>query len=231
MAELWIKWTSGLASKREVVAMAEILSISRREVAATCMEFWEWADTNTCDGKISGVPTTFVDELVRTKGFAKAMEKVGWMRPETDGFRIPHFDRHNGNSAKKRALAQRRMSKMRYANVTPRASPDEMRGEEMRKDAGVPAHRAPAPIKKNSRLWVEGFIAGVIGNFDLPDNIAEAQRRAFARVGWDLSKRADRETLAIEFWKLASELRGTSGSPISKWQGTVNEILGRNGSK
>ncbi len=109
---------------------------------------------------------------------------------------------------------------------------EEMRGDERRGDTGVPVRAPPAAFsperRETPKTWVDGFIEGVISNFGLPDNIADAQRRSFARVGWDIGKRPDRDALAVEFYRMADELRDTGGRPILKWQGKVNERLGKN---
>jgi len=159
MAGDWIKWVKGLTRKREVVAMAAALEVSRKEVAATLMEVWEWADDNTSDGHVPGVTKTFLDEVACITGFADAMSTVGWLTITEAGIAFSNFDRNNGKSAKKRALAADRKRKQRET-VTPEVSHtsrpkrdksetrEEKRREEKRR--GTNDHRCISSTKSKS---------------------------------------------------------------------------------
>jgi hypothetical protein len=74
------------------------------------MEVWEWADENTLDGHVLGVTKKFIDELVGVPGLADAMaaEDIGWLMVDDAGVVFPNFCRHNGKSAKQRALTAER---------------------------------------------------------------------------------------------------------------------------
>src|SRR5687768_14131512 len=115
MAGEWIKWTKGLTRKREVVALSQMLKLSRREVACCLMEIWEWADDNTTDGHVPSVTETFLDDLVGVTGFGAAMTSrgVGWLLVDDAGIIFPNFERHNGKPAKTRALAAERKRRER----------------------------------------------------------------------------------------------------------------------
>jgi hypothetical protein len=115
MAGDWIKWTVGLTRKREVVAIASALGLSRREVAAMLMEVWEWADANTTNGHVPSVTNVTLDEFLNCDGFAQAMQKEGWLVFDGTSITFPNFDRHNGKSAKSRALAANRKRAERVA--------------------------------------------------------------------------------------------------------------------
>ena len=132
MAGDWLKWTKGLARKPEVFALSAALGLSRREVAATLMEVWEWADdcvtrmsraerdevATSDDGFVrlhgaSGV----IDDLVAVPGFAAAMASVGWLKVRTDAIEFPKFGRHNGKHARDRVLAAERKRSQRQETV------------------------------------------------------------------------------------------------------------------
>lgn len=119
MSANWIKWIKGLVRRREVIAVANKLSTDRRVVACCCMMMWEWADDNTIDGHVEGVTAGDIDAEVGLNGFSLAVESVGWLRFHEGGVSIPRWDRHNGESAKSRALATERQSRKRHADVTP----------------------------------------------------------------------------------------------------------------
>lgn len=134
MAGDWIKWVKGLVDRREVVVIAQALSMDRRMVAGCLMQLWEWADDNVdfsvhvvseiCPQSVRGLSETcpetvheesafchlpflepsFVDELLCVDGFADAMIKAGWLHHSDAGLTFPNAERHNGKSAKKRAI-------------------------------------------------------------------------------------------------------------------------------
>lgn len=110
MAGDWIKWEHGLEVKAEVFRMAKALGISRHELCGRCMVFWAWADVNTADGFIPGADADSIDEIAGAPGFASAMERVGWLVVDDLGATIINFDRHNGRSAKERAMKNRRQA-------------------------------------------------------------------------------------------------------------------------
>ena len=113
MAGDWIKWTVGLTRKPEVLGMARRLGADRRTVAGCLMELWEWMDQVSCDGHADYVTPADIDGHVGVTGFADAMAEVGWLRADDRGVIFTNFDRHNGTSAKKRALATERKRNQR----------------------------------------------------------------------------------------------------------------------
>jgi hypothetical protein len=90
------------------------------------MRFWLWLDGVTVDGRVDGVTSQDVDGIVDAAGFANALISVGWLQvnEEAESVVIPNFDRHNGETAKARALASKRQSKWRKSrNGVPYTSP------------------------------------------------------------------------------------------------------------
>lgn len=127
MALNWIKWVKGLSKRPEVLAIAKALSKNRREVAAVCMEFWEWADESTVNGFISGVGIEDIDGILSVPGFASALCTVGWLDVRNDGIQLPRWDRHNGQSAKERALDSYRKSGKRREQDGSESCPENVR--------------------------------------------------------------------------------------------------------
>jgi hypothetical protein len=119
MAGEWIKVEKSTADKPEVLRMARELLIDRDAVFGKLMLVWMWFDANSVDGVVDGAVDADVDALVRHVGFASVMKSVNWLaevrgRP---GLSLPNFGRHNGETAKKRALSNRRQSRWRNADV------------------------------------------------------------------------------------------------------------------
>lgn len=109
----WIKLEKQTPKKGEVVRIAARLGISRDSAFAKCVEFWMWADGETRDGVLDSYTREMVDLVVDCKGFAEALIAVDWLRADDRGLIIPNFERHMSDSAKKRALKARRMSRYR----------------------------------------------------------------------------------------------------------------------
>ena len=86
--------------------MSSLLGIDAIHVGGCCMRLWSWADVESNGGWVARGTVAMIDALVRIKGFADAMNGVGWLTIEADGVRFPHWDRHNGASAKERVMDQ-----------------------------------------------------------------------------------------------------------------------------
>ena len=141
MAGDWIKWSKGLASRREVVILAAALRRDRHEIAGRLMVVWEWLDDNVADSEIDELsldvslfigdkPFDFIDALVGLPGFADALASDGvrWLSARSGGrLTFPHFGRHNGTTAKTRALESRKKQKQRATKKD--KSPDMSRND------------------------------------------------------------------------------------------------------
>ena len=167
MAGDWIKWVKGLVERREVIAVGNRLGIDRRIVACSCMTLWEWADDNTVDGTIEGVGDGDIDAIVRINGFARSLAAVGWLKLHPNGISFPGWQRHNGETAKKRALdSQRkrakRVSKSRPENVRKMSGcePDKnrTREEERREDSQLEVFSGGAVEPKEQSLFPDDVI-------------------------------------------------------------------------
>ena len=141
MGSNWIKWVKGLTRRAEVVRMASgqtsALVADRRRIAVACMEFWEWADDETLDGAIAGCTPDFIDDLVSLPGFYRAMVGVEWITETPQGIVIKNFARHNGESAKRRAMESDRKRQGRTSAMDADKRPQEMRtncGPEKRRE-------------------------------------------------------------------------------------------------
>lgn len=107
MASDWIKMRANLRSDPAVVSIARALRLDVDAVVGKLHAVWSWADGVTEDGLVDGVDAELVDEIARRKGFAAAMAatpRSAWLIIRGNGVEFPRFDRHNGKSAKRRAL-------------------------------------------------------------------------------------------------------------------------------
>lgn len=100
----WIKLQKHTPDKPKMWAIAKKCGISKSDAFLAFTRFYSWADDNTIDGVIN-INESDVDDISRVKGFAKAMLDVEWLGIVGDGtLVITNFDRHNGKTAKARAL-------------------------------------------------------------------------------------------------------------------------------
>ncbi len=120
----WIKFEKATLEKPEIWAMADLLGTSKDDVIGKLLRVWCWFDSQSRDGNagsVTGVTLLrFIDNLVGSQGFAATMKKEGWL---TDTG-MPNFEKHNGESAKKRALTSERQQKYRNAHVDASVTPD-----------------------------------------------------------------------------------------------------------
>lgn len=113
MAGDWIKMRIALADDPAVISIAARLSVDEFTVVGMLHHLWGWADTQSRDGHAPGVTNVWIDRYVRHVGFAEAMVAVGWLEIDETGVTFPKFDRHNGETAKTRALAAERKRNQR----------------------------------------------------------------------------------------------------------------------
>jgi hypothetical protein len=103
--------------------MSRTLKLDVFSVVGRLHEFWAWADQHTDSGEMPFTVLEDVDDVVQKRGFASEMVRVGWLADNgQDGVCVPKWDRHNGESAKKRGLAMERQracrSRSRSESVT-----------------------------------------------------------------------------------------------------------------
>jgi hypothetical protein len=156
MAGEWIKMRADLHDDPAVFRLASMLGIDKYAVIGRLHTFWSWADRHSVDGFVDGAASTYVDEVVRFEGFAESLVKVGWLEVADEGIRIPKFDRHNGDSAKQRALKNERQARWRAGKdgsvvnpVDASPSTEASTREEKRREDKPPSHDA----EKFGEFW------------------------------------------------------------------------------
>lgn len=113
MAGDWIKLQHATPDKPEVMKMAKLLKCPAEQVVGHLVRVWSWADEQSLDGHALDVTDSDVARIARHAEFATAMRSVGWLTGSEGALSFPNFDRHNGESAKKRALAADRKRRER----------------------------------------------------------------------------------------------------------------------
>jgi hypothetical protein len=113
----WIKFEGSTSDKPEVWEMAQLLGIDPDAVVGKLLRVWVWFDAHTETGNAPSVTKAILDCYVRVTGFTETMIKVGWMSEAEGMIGLPNFDRHNGETAKKRATTAKRVAKSRAGNA------------------------------------------------------------------------------------------------------------------
>ncbi|ASN67329.1 hypothetical protein 7F11_43 [uncultured Caudovirales phage] len=116
MAGDWIKFELTTLDKPEVCQIADLADIDPDAVVGKLMRVWGWFDQQTENGNAPSVSKKLLDRLVGVIGFCEHMKSVAWMI-EIDGvISLPHFDRHNGKTAKNRLLTAKRVANHKASN-------------------------------------------------------------------------------------------------------------------
>lgn len=140
MAGDWMKIDLELPEKPEVFSIAGMVNKEPEFVVGALIKIWAWFDKHTVDGNAFGVTYSLPDRIAGVTGFGEAMMFVGWLEQNDKILSMPKFDRHTSQSAKTRALTNKRVEKSRNASVTPTPLPrEEKRREENKYIPPIPA--------------------------------------------------------------------------------------------
>jgi hypothetical protein len=133
----WIKMRVGLAYDLKVMQIARYLNGNDAfldQLAPDCRietgqcnaqalqllvigalhKFWCAMQERSTDGKLTGLDTGDIDCLVGVWGFSEALMAVGWLEKDEDGsLQVHDWEAHNSESAKKRAVTLKRVTRHR----------------------------------------------------------------------------------------------------------------------
>lgn len=136
MAGDWIKFEENTPDKPEIYGMAAELGIDPDAVVGKLMRVWSWASRNCpVSGRTDVRAIPAIDRVANVTGFAKAMQSAGWLMVDCESVTFPNFDRHCSQTAKERALDQKRKRESRRNSSA--ACPDDSRtkpGPEKRRE-------------------------------------------------------------------------------------------------
>ncbi|MBT0626082.1 hypothetical protein KIH32_19385 [Pseudomonas fluorescens] len=122
MAGDWIKFELTTLDKPEVCQIADLADIDPDAVVGKLMRVWGWFDQQTENGNAPSVSKKLLDRLVGVTGFCEHMKSVDWMIEVEGVISLPHFDRHNGKTAKNRLLTAKRVANHKASNAKGNAS-------------------------------------------------------------------------------------------------------------
>jgi DNA replication protein DnaT len=109
----WIKVETTTPDKAEICQIARLCKCSRAEAFLAFFRFYVWLDSHSENGHVEFLEPEDVDTHSGLTGFGRAIESVKWIA-FSDGFAVvTNFDKHNGQSSKRRALEARRKANTR----------------------------------------------------------------------------------------------------------------------
>jgi hypothetical protein len=159
MAGDWIKLQKDTPEKPEVLAISSRLQLDPDAVVGKLVRIWSWFDTHTLNGNAESVTFAFLDRITGVTGFAEQMMLVGWLIQKGSVLTLPNFEYHNGQSAKKRALVNKRVEKYRNGNaesnsksnasVTHEELPEKRREENINNTVT----KVPCPQEVTPEVW------------------------------------------------------------------------------
>ena len=138
----WIKIETHTPDKAEIRHMARLCGCTKAEAFLAFFRVFVWLDEQTEDGHVDYFTAADADEIAGLPGFGDALQEVRWITFGPTGAVVANWDRHNGQSAKRRCLDAERSKRLRerhaatVTNVTPKrdAQRDQIREDKMRED-------------------------------------------------------------------------------------------------
>ena len=197
----WIKVDTTLVNKPKVVQISRILKKKREETLGFLIKFWCLVDGLTEDGFLPGYDRVAVDDLVGLKGFAKALQVVDWLDFNDDGCVVARYDKHNGNSAKKRAEGALRKARFVRNQSNKKVTQDALQSALPREDKSI-----------DSRESIPGAGVCTPTREDAPSQIPllEEAFRLGREKGWSGDE--------IEKWWLWNTAKGVK---LANWQASL----------
>ena len=114
---------TNLAADPAVKALVRALKLDAFSIVGRLHALWAWADEHSEDGTLPYITSEDIDDLTGKRGFAAQLHNIGWLTEAAGGLALPHFDRHNGSSAKRRATETERKRSGRNADNPPPDDP------------------------------------------------------------------------------------------------------------
>lgn len=153
MAGDWIKIEHATPDKPEVYAIAESLGLDPDHVVGALLRIWIWADQQLRDCNARGVTKTALDRKANVTGFADALISVGWMITTKDGIQFINFDKHNGKTAKSRALTVKRVETHRKRSCNDERVTKSL--PEKRREENITPTPFEAPSQVDPQAWAD----------------------------------------------------------------------------
>ena len=106
----WIKVDVTTCDKVKIIHIARAWGVRVNEAFGAWFRLWAWFDGVTEDGRLDFLKPEDCDAKAGLNGIGAALSDVGWIEFGERGAIIIGWDKHNGKSAKKRAMTALRVA-------------------------------------------------------------------------------------------------------------------------
>ncbi len=113
MNQHWIKVEKITPDKRAMRIIARACGVDQDRAFGAWFRLWAWFDGETADGWLPGTVPEDCDDVARLPGISAALVEVGWLEVTPAGCQVIGWEKHNGASAKRRALTLERVRRNR----------------------------------------------------------------------------------------------------------------------
>lgn len=133
----WVKIVNTLPRSRSIYALMRKLRCKRQAALGLAVDWLCWLDVNSTNGE-TGMLDDEISDVLGWQGAAEALSAIGWVSHDEQGYVVAlDFEKHNGETAKKRAEDAERQRKSRgkrdkchgksVTDVTAETRPDKIR--------------------------------------------------------------------------------------------------------
>jgi hypothetical protein len=232
MAGDWIKVEHATLDKPELGIASELLGISDGDAFLLFLRYWVWLDQNLDESRCGLVPFVSrksLDRKFKCPGFASILERIGWASfdDEQQILTVANWERHNGKSAKSRALEQRKKADQRARlsrscpDPVPQPAGPEKRREEKREVQEQ--HHEVAARGSPVVAILEKTKSASKGTRLEPDGKCPDEWRDWAVEAYGITPQRA-VLLFIEFRDYWSDIPGAKGLKL-RWFGTFKNRL------
>ncbi len=109
----WIKVETHTPDKAEIRHIARRCHCTKAEAFLAFFRLFVWLDEQTDDGHVEFFTPEDADDLAGLPGFGDALQEVRWITFSPGGAVVSNWDRHNGQSAKRRCMDAERKRAVR----------------------------------------------------------------------------------------------------------------------
>lgn len=230
MAGDWIKVEKLTPDKPELMAVARECGCTPGDAFAAWFRLWAYFDSATEDGTVRFMSASDADRLGTLSGLGAAMERTGWLTFDADGCHVAKWSRHNGQSAKRRAVDAERKRQQRKAGIDALREaaerPKNVRiesgrdADEKRIDCGPEKRREE---KIETPLTPKGAVEPLIESEDPEGKAALVHAQPLIEDPW--TRLADPEVIQ----SIIRRLTAADATPayLSAWRAAVRELAAR----
>jgi len=233
MANDWIKMRMNLPDDPAVIGISSRTKLAPLDVVARLYVLWCWADEQADDGFLPNVTPAFLDAKVKRAGFAEAMAAKGveWLVIEPDGVRFPNFDRHNGESAKKRAVETEKKRRQRE-DLSRKERDNVPKNPGQNRDNCGTREEKSREDKNNTPVVPKGTLqlrAEKLFNRRVDTPLTDAERRAFRKNKPAIEATSEAQWQALERFYAAPQeetfSRKDLATLVNNWNGEIDRAL------